>query len=224
MISAPAGATCQLSHFSRKPHRRRGGAIGRGNSFGAIRLSQGQHGRTGSAETRTQGTGVSRGSGHDFEVGEQPSPVRLVQPIMHAGGDEAGVAGVKTENEPARGCNVEGGVGVGNHGRERSSRGTGEAGYLGNKNNRAEIEAAVSEELNWICHLRYRQDSAAVQCRSHVVAVALHLPCEGKEIGDGKRGPEEMIGGDKSSDEGRGRRPESARYGNVRAHQQRKSW
>ena len=83
--------------------------------------SQGENGRSGAAETGAEGAGSARGGDHDFEVGKEPRPVGLVQAVMHAGGDQAGVAGVQAEDEPAGGGDVEGRVGVGNRRRQRGA-------------------------------------------------------------------------------------------------------
>ena len=109
---------------------------------------------------------------------EEPGPVGLVQAVMHAGRDEAGVAGVQTEDQAAGGGHVEGRVGVGDRRRQRGASRAREPGHLRNEDDGAEIEPAVGEELHRVRDLGHGKHRAAIEGRADVVAVPFHLPGE----------------------------------------------
>ena len=183
----PAGATAKLSHLARDAHGGRRGAIGPGDSLGAIRLGQGQDGWSGATETGAEGAGAARGGDQDLQMREEPGPVGLVQAVVHAGRDEAGVAGVQTEDQTPGGGDVEGRVGVGDRRWQRGASRPREPGHLRDEDDGAEIEPAVGEELHRVRHLGNGQYRAAIESRADVVAVPFHLPGKRVEVGDRKR-------------------------------------
>ena len=130
----------------------------------------------------------------------------------------------RPRTSPPDGGYVEGRVRVGDRRRQRRASRSSERGRLRNEDHRAKIEPAVGEELYRIGEFGHSEHRATVKGRAHVVAMAFHLPGKGVEIGGGERRCEQMIGGDKPGDQGRGRGAEPSRYRNVRAHVEGERW
>jgi hypothetical protein len=96
-----------LSYLTRDTHRSRRGAVSPGDSVGVIRMSQGENGWPGTAETGAQGASSSRGGDQDLEMWKEPRSVWLMEAVVHTSCDQVGVSGMQAENQAPSGSHVE---------------------------------------------------------------------------------------------------------------------
>ena len=133
----------ELPHVPRDAHRGGRGAICRRDNIGSLRLGQSEHRRTGAAETGTEGTCSPCGGDQDLEMWKESRPVRLMEAVVHAGRDQAGVTGMQPEDQTPGGGHVKGCIGVGDRRWQCRASRTRERGRLRNEDHGAKIEPAV---------------------------------------------------------------------------------